>query len=60
MTATPLLDWRDGSPEYPSIARLVRRVTRAPHGQKRALERSLLKARLASLKREIKTGKVGK
>jgi len=46
--------------EYPSIARLVRRVTRAPHGQKRALERSLLKARLASLKREIKTGKVGK
>ena len=40
-------------PEYRHIARHIRKVALAPHGQKRALERTLVKKRLASLKREI-------
>lgn len=41
------------APEYRHIARHIRKVALAPHGQKRALERTLKRKRLASLKREI-------
>lgn len=40
--------------DYPAIVKLTHRVQFAPSGQKRAFERSLQKARTASLRREIK------
>lgn len=40
--------------DYPSIERRIEQVKAAPHGQKSARQRRLVRDRLASLKREIK------
>lgn len=42
------------SPEYPSIQKSIQAVRAAPHGQKLARQRKLVRQRLASLKREIR------
>ncbi len=40
--------------EYLAILRRIRAVKAAPHGQKKARQRDLVKARVGSLKREIR------